>query len=125
MEGAEGRKMLTTEQITTIREGAIRIDTKSAKLLGFTSDKFEAYSYLWRTGKTITISLIAAKRKGAFRGLIETILANGYDFEIPTPSKRMRQIGARQKWIYCQKDSEFGPVEILTNRAPTTSSPVS
>ena len=64
----------------------------------------------------IIVSLISAKKKGAFRQLIGNILQSGFDFEIPTPSKRMREIGTKQGWNICLVDAEFGPVVILTNR---------
>ena len=97
-------------------DGIIEIDTEPAKLLGFTSDKFEPCSYLWRKGNTIIISAIMSETKGAFRELMETIQQLGFDFEIPTPSLRMREIAAKQGWIACEKDSEiFGVVEVLTN----------
>ena len=99
-----------------INEGMIKIDTEPAKLLGFTSDKFRPYSYLWWDGDRIIISFIASKQKGAFRELIEKILQNGFDFEIPTPNRRMREIGAKQGWLNCLMDfGEFDFVEVLTN----------
>ena len=100
-----------------INEGIINIDTESAIELGFTSDRFDPCSYLWRDGNTIIISLIMAKQKGFFRRLIEAILQKGFDFEIPTPSNRMREIGEKLRWNLCQKPDEvFGVVEILTNK---------
>jgi hypothetical protein len=102
-----------------LNEGIIEIDTDSAKQLGFTSDRFFPQSYLWRTGNTITISFIMAKQKGMFRQLINAILENGFDFEIPTPSRRMCEIAKKQGWRFCQRYSEeFGEeVEIITNKS--------
>ena len=95
----------------------INIDTESAQRLEFTSDKFHPFSYLWKTGDTIAISFIMAKQKGAFSQLIKNIAANGFYFEIPTPSSRMREIGEKQGWNYCQREhGELGPIEILTNK---------
>jgi len=101
-----------------INEGIIEIDTESAKQLGFTSDKFHQESYLWRTGNLITVSFIFAKQKGAFCQLMKVIQEKGFDFEIPTPSPRMREIGKKQNWNFCQKISEdFGEViNVLTNK---------
>ena len=100
-----------------INEGIINIDTESAKQLGFTSDRFDPHSYLWRTGSTITISFIIAKQKGMFRQLIEAILERGFGFEIPTPSNRMREIGDKQGWsLYHKPDEVFGMVEVLTSK---------
>jgi hypothetical protein len=101
-----------------VNEGIIKIDTDSAKQLGFTSDKFNPASYLWRTGNLITISLIFAKQKGMFRQLINAILENGFDFEIPAPSPRMREIGIKQGWhLYHEYSEDFGEeIEIITNK---------
>ena len=100
-----------------IKEGVINIGSESAKELGFTRDRFFPYSYLWRTGNMITISFIMAKQKGMFCQLIKSILEHGFDFEIPIPSRRMREIGEKQNWILCQKPDEvFGMIDILTNK---------
>jgi hypothetical protein len=98
-------------------DGIINIDTEPAKLLEFTSDKFNPASYLWKTGDTIVISFIMARQKGAFCQLIKNIAAQGFYFEIPTPSRRMREIGKKQGWHYCQREhEELGLIDILTNR---------
>jgi hypothetical protein len=98
-------------------DGIINIDTEPARLLEFTSDKFNPASYLWKTGDTVIISFIMARQKGAFRQLIENITAQGFYFEIPTPSGRMREIGRKQGWRYCQREhEELGPIDILTNK---------
>jgi hypothetical protein len=98
-------------------DGIIDIDTETAKRLEFTSDKFNPASYLWKTGNTIVISFIMAKVKGAFSQLIKNITAEGFYFEIPTPSKRMREIGEKQGWNHCQREhEELGPIDILTNK---------
>ena len=98
-------------------DGIINIDTEPAKRLEFTSDKFNPASYLWKAGDTIVISFIMAKQKGAFSQLLKNITAMGFYFEIPTPSNRMREIGEKQGWNYCQREhEELGPIEILTNK---------
>jgi len=95
----------------------VPIDSDFAKKLGFTSDRFNPASYLWLTGNTVTISLIIANRKGVFRELIESILEQGFDFEILAPLARMREIGKKQNWTLCQKDTvPFGVIDILTNK---------
>jgi hypothetical protein len=100
-----------------MKNGIINIDTEAGKQLEFTSDKFNPASYLWKIGDTIVISFIVARQKGAFCQLIKNIAAQGFYFEIPTPSRRMREIGKKQGWHYCQREhEEFGPIDILTNR---------
>jgi hypothetical protein len=76
-------------------DGIINIDTKPAKRLEFTSDKFNPASYLWKTGDTIVISFIMAKQKSAFSQLLKNITAMSLYFEIPTPSSRMKEIGEK------------------------------
>ena len=98
-------------------DGIINIDTEPARMLGFTSDKFIPASYLWKSCDTIIISFIMARQKGAFRELIKNITAQGFYFEIPTPSGRMREIGKKQGWNYCQREhEELGAIDILTNK---------
>jgi hypothetical protein len=101
-----------------INEGIIQINSESAKELGFTSDKFDSGSYLWREGNTIIISLITGRVKGSSRNLIQTIQGMGFDFEIPTPSNRMREIAEKQGWnSYRKLWIEVGQyVEIITNK---------
>jgi len=101
-----------------INEGIIEIDTDSAKELGFTSDKFSNSSYLWRKDNTIIISFIIAVGKGAFCQLIKTIQDKGFDFEIPTPSNRIREIAKKQGWNFERKlwEDVGEEVEIITNR---------
>jgi len=101
-----------------INEGIINIDTEAAKQLGFTSDRFNPASYLWRSGNTIIVSFIIAKQKGAFCRLMKAITGQGFDFEIPAPCSRMREIGEKQGWnnrrIFSEEFSDY--VEILTNK---------
>jgi len=100
-----------------VKEGVIGIDSESAKELGFTSDRFFPFSYLWRTGNTIIISFIMARQKGMFCQLVKSIQEHGFDFEIPTPCARMKEIGRKQNWNFCRKaDEVFGMVDILTNK---------
>ena len=87
-----------------IPEGIIEIDTDPAKERECTTGVFYPESYPWRTGNTITTSLIISKRKGMFCQLIKNILEKGFDFEIPTPSYRMCEIGLKQKWNFYEKN---------------------
>lgn len=61
-------------------DGIINIDTEPARLLEFTSDKFNPASYLWKTGDTIVISFIIANQKEHFSKLIKNITAQGFYF---------------------------------------------
>jgi hypothetical protein len=58
-----------------------------------------------------------ANRKSMFCQLIKAIQEKGFDFEIPTPSRRMQEIGIKQNWTLCNKEHElFGVVKIITNK---------
>jgi len=99
-----------------IPDGIIDIDTKAAIELGFTSEYFNPHSYLWRKGNLIIISFIISKRKGEFCKLMKRITGKGFDFQIPAPSARMRDIGEKQGWYLYQIHSEpHGVIDILTN----------
>lgn len=71
--------------------GKIDVDSDFAKEIGFTSDNFESFSYLWGNAKlkTVWVSLVVSKNKGAFKTMIEEIEKRGLFFCIPTPFKRM------------------------------------
>ncbi|MCL2210803.1 MAG: hypothetical protein FWB95_02655 [Treponema sp.] len=99
-----------------IPEGIIKIDTTAAKILGFTSDAFNPASYLWRVKNIIVISMMISNKKGEFCKLMQRIQECGFDFQIPTPSARMKQIGEKQGWHFYQIESkEFGGIDVLTN----------
>ena len=51
-------------------DGIIPMDCELAKELGFTSDKFESFSYLWKQGEYILISMIESKEKN--KGYLKT-----------------------------------------------------
>lgn len=95
-------------------EGRIDIDTEPAKLLGFTSDKFEVYSYLWKIKGDVYISAIQAKRdrSGNFKRMCETILGYGFVLKIPTPLSRMKTICLKNGFAQTFKNTDFGQCEI-------------
>jgi len=73
---------------------AINLDSAFAKAIGFTSDKFAPPSYLWKSGKTVYISLIGsvAQGRGDFSRLLANLQEHGFKVKVPTPSNRMRSI---------------------------------
>jgi hypothetical protein len=81
--------------------GVIHLDDESAKLIGFTSDKFSDYSYLWNTGRSIYISIIGTTKKGNgdFRKLVQNILRYGYDVRIPTPLGKMLYLVQKNGYV--------------------------
>jgi len=100
-------------------EGKIDVDSPFAQEIGFISAGFEDWSYLWGfpKDKTIIISMIQSKIKGAFSTLCRCIESRGLTFQVPTPSDRMREIGKKHGWINRTVDDEiFGKVEILEKK---------
>lgn len=71
-------------------DGIINLDTDRAKVLGFTSDKYEGY--LWKQVDAVMVSFIASKRRGNFRELVRRIHALGLTVKVPTPLGRMQEI---------------------------------
>lgn len=94
----------------------ILLDTEFAKSIGFTSDKFTEWSYLYYHGDILWISLIATvkPRNGDFRAMMENIIKEGYTFRIPTPLGRMSKICIKQGWrLSHDKDCAFYTNEVL------------
>lgn len=76
-----------------IEEGIIEID-KAPASWGFTRERFEGDSYLWKSDRMILVSFIVAHTpgKGHFSELIRAIEADGFQVGIPTPLKGMQGI---------------------------------
>ena len=96
-------------------DGIIEIDTPKAKELGFTSDKFSDFSYLWEDGDDLIVSCISTlefeEHTGAFRNLMEKALAKYLNVIIPTPLRRMVEIGEKQGWsLYRVKINNESPL---------------
>ena len=98
----------------------IKLDSERGKLVGFTSNRFEADSYLWAMPGKIIISFIASKRRGNFRELVRRIHALGLAVVVPTPLGRMQEIIAKNGYIasveYDRDLDEF--VELWTLKPP-------
>lgn len=94
-----------------IPDGIINLDDESAKILGFTSDRFDGY--LWRSGPAIIISFIASHARGNFRALVERIVELGLRVDVPTPLGRMQSILRRNGYKRrVEHDPQMGPVEV-------------
>jgi len=72
----------------------IDVDGPGAAEFGFTGDRFEPWSYLWRWPDRVCISLVGTRHEGRgdFAQLVQTILGLGLAVEVPTPMDRMRSI---------------------------------
>lgn len=92
----------------------IKLDTKKAKELGFTSDKFTGW--LWLDDKFIWVSFIVSKQegKGNLRALFDKTEEAGYRIIVPTPSIRMEMICRKRGMVKRRTKSNKGDmVEIM------------
>ena len=96
-------------------EGIIKLDTKFANSIGFTSDKFDSISYLWRVGDYIFVSMIKSihKGEGNLTKLFDAITEKGYGIKVPTPFPLMEAILIRKGFCETIEHSEqMGDVEM-------------
>ena len=101
------------------KSGIIHPDSPSGREIGFTSDKFEADAYLWRSPGRIMVSFMATKHegKGHFRDLVQAIRRRGLDVAIPTPLGRMAHIVRKCGYVRTTEPHSvpaMGDVEIWT-----------
>lgn len=77
----------------TLTDGAILPD-QAPPTWGFTSRRWKEYSYLWKEGGRVLISMIAAEKpgKGNFRTLVRAIEASGFKVSVPTPLPQMQAV---------------------------------
>lgn len=89
-------------------DGIINLDTDRAKVLGFTSDKYDGY--LWKQGDAVMVSFIMSKQRGNFRELVHRIHALGLTVKVPTPLGRMQEILMKNGYQHTQEpfDEELG-----------------
>lgn len=97
-----------------MKDGIIKIDTEDGKVLGLTSDKFEAFSYLWKDGNKIFISMIQSvkEKRGDFKALVSKILSLNFTVLIPTPLGRMEYIVRKNGYIKTSHQTDIGPCEV-------------
>lgn len=111
-----------------MKDGKIDLDSVAGKELGFTSDRFQEASWLWKMGNTIWISFIFAKkqRKGYFSNLLKKCWEKGFMVKVPTPSKQMLIICLKKGFTY-QKIFEkdiMEEVDVLVGKPSLNSLPV-
>ncbi len=75
-------------------DGKIDLDSEIGKELGFTSNKFNRGSYLWKQGDYVYISFIHSKEegKGYLHDLFRAIQRAGLGIKVPTPFAKMELI---------------------------------
>lgn len=102
-----------------------RIDVDAAPpSWGFTRDRFELMSYLWRNGGEVVWSFIATREhgRGFLSALRRAIEADGLSVAVPTPFPHMQAILTR--WGFApgmEEDPHMGEVEVW--RLPRTQEP--
>ncbi len=107
----ERTRTAAARSASDIPDGIINIDDESAKILGFTSDRFDGY--LWRNGGTIIVSFIASHARGNFRALVNRIVELGLRVDVPTPLGRMQSIVRRNGYKHrIEDDPQVRPVEV-------------
>ncbi len=92
-------------------DGIINLDTDRAKLLGFTSDKYDGY--LWRQGDAIIVSFIVSWQRGNFRELVRRIHALGLTVKVPTPLGRMQEILLKNGYEHTTEPFDEEPGETV------------
>ena len=92
-------------------DGIINLDTDRAKVLGFTSDKYEGY--LWKQGDAVMVSFIVSKQRGNFRELVRHIHALGLTVKVPTPLGRMQEILLKNGYQHTQEPFDAEPGEMV------------
>lgn len=92
----------------------ITLDSDIGKELGFTSDKFEKDSYLWRVGNKIVISLIFSieENKGYLTQLFQGIEDAGYRISVPTPLPKMEAYLMKRGFEMHIENGSFGDYEV-------------
>jgi len=97
-----------------MKDGIIDIDTRRGNKFGFTSDKFLSYSYLWKDGNRIIISLIGATklRQGYLSTLVDNIRNKGFKVAIPTPSSMMVNFLKKNHFKETWEETEQGSLEM-------------
>jgi len=95
----------------TLLDGIINLDTDRAKVLGFTSDKYEGY--LWKQGDAVMVSFIVSKQRGNFRELVRRIHALGLTVKVPTPLGRMQEILLKNGYQHTQESFDEAPGEMV------------
>jgi len=75
-------------------DGIIKIDSGRARRFGFTSDKFDSSSYLWKQGDWIYISFIMSREAGHgyANELLNSIEDQNFRIFVPTPFAGMVHI---------------------------------
>ena len=97
----------------------IDLDSRFAKMIGFTSGRFVKHSYLWRMRKTIYISMIEAMASGQgdFSRLLTNLQRRGFRVKVPTPLNQMTLILARKGFKPTREISHGESCEVWVREA--------
>jgi hypothetical protein len=101
-----------------MKDGLITLNSPEALELGFTLDKFESMSYLWKDGDYVWISFIASTEpgKGYLLDLFNKIQSLGLGIKVPTPFMRMSKICTKYGMTLTEEPAgpPFKPEDIRT-----------
>ena len=86
--------------------GKIDLDSRFGKEIGFTSNRFDCGSYLFKVGNYVYISFIHSKEqgKGYLSSLFDAIQNKGFGIKVPTPFAKMEAICVKKGF---KKTQEF------------------
>ena len=109
---------LSKQNVQSIEKSIIEVDSRSGRVLGFTSDCFYPNSYLVKVARReIWISAIICleEGRGNFSKLVNKLHKMGYTVKVPCPLGKMREI--LEKWK-AEKEIQYhdlvGEVEVFT-----------
>ncbi len=110
----EGNPKTPQDDILAMKDGCISPDSPAGRTFGFTTDKFTPFSYLWKKGDAVYISMISAMNpgKGNFKGLVQTLVGKGLTVKIPTPIGKMEDIVRKNYYTPTLEDTDYGSVEV-------------
>ena len=77
-------------------DGWLKVDSEHSRTIGFTSDKFDKLSVLWKQGKEIHVGFLASLRPGNFARLQEGVERNGYVLVLSSGAK-VRDLSVTQQ----------------------------
>ena len=94
-------------------KGPIIPGTPIADELGFSASLFEGYLYMDSEAVIVSAVISLSPRQGHFEHFINSLLKNGNEVRIPTPSPYMRQFLTKHKFQQTFIDDEnMGEVEL-------------
>jgi hypothetical protein len=91
-------------------DGRIDVDSRLGKQIGFTSDRFQSVSYLWKYGDYVMLSFVwtEVEGQGYIRDLVNAIHQASLGVKVPTPLGRMAEIVQKNGYQRVMEKTEIG-----------------